>query len=101
MLNKEKEVFQYKSGDLVYIILPLTSPHGTSPRKVPVKYVELVIIYKIIDPNSFLLCTLDGKLSLGLFEHERLKPAIKRTHQGNVITLPQLKEVLHVGFKVN
>ena len=33
----------------------------------------------MIDPNSFLLCTLDGKLLIGLLEHERLKPAVVRT----------------------
>ena len=29
--------------------------------------------------------TLDGKLLRGLFEHERLKPAVIRTNQGNVM----------------
>ena len=28
--------------------------------------------------------TLDGKILRGLFEHERLKPAVIRTSQGNV-----------------
>ena len=55
-------------------------------------------MYKIIDPRSFLLCTLDGKLLIGLNEHERLKPAVVRTNQGSVATLPQLKQVLHAGM---
>ena len=29
--------------------------------------------------------TLDGKISPGLFKHERLKPATLRTSEGNVI----------------
>ena len=37
--------------------------------------------------------TLDGKLWQGLFEHERLKPAVVRTNWGNVINLTQLKAV--------
>ena len=55
------------------------------------KYVGPVVVYNIIDPKTFLLCTSDGKLLLGCFEHERLKPAVTRTSQGNVMTLPQLK----------
>ena len=50
------------------------------------KYVGPVVVYKIIDPKSLLQCTLEGKLLLGLFEHERLKPAVIRASQGNVTT---------------
>ena len=35
-----------------------------------VKYVGPLVVYKIIDPNNYLLMTLDGKLLRGLFEHE-------------------------------
>ena len=62
MLNKEREFIQYKSGDLVDIILPLTSQLRTSSRKVSVKYGGSVIVYKIIKPKSFLLSTLDRKI---------------------------------------
>ena len=41
-------------------------------------------VYKIIDPYNYLLITLDGKLLRGLFEHERLKPAVIRTNHSNV-----------------
>ena len=88
MLVKEREFFQYKSGDLVYIITPLTSQLRTSSRKVSVKYVGPVVVYKIIDHKSFLLSTLDGKLLLGLSECEKLKPVVIRMSQGNVTTLP-------------
>ena len=83
LLNKEREFFQYKLGDLVHTILLLTSQIRTSFRKESVKYVGPVVVDKSIDPKLFLLCTLDGKLLLGLFEHERLKPAVIRTSQGN------------------
>ena len=33
-------------------------------------------LYKIVDTHNYLLVTLDGKLLHGLFEHERLNPAI-------------------------
>ena len=42
----------------------------TALRKVMIKYVGLVVIYKIIDPHNYLLMTLDGKILRGLFEHE-------------------------------
>ena len=36
MINKNHEDFQYTSGDLVYIISPLTSQLRTSSRKVTI-----------------------------------------------------------------
>ena len=43
---------------------------------------------------------LDGKILRGLFQHERLIPAIIRTSQGNVYNLPQLKQVVNIGMLV-
>ena len=42
--------------------------------------------------------TLDGKLLQGLFEHERLKPAVIKTDQGNVTTLAALKKRMTLGL---
>ena len=84
LLNKDRDNFQYNSGDLVYIILPLTSQLRTASRNVSIKYIGPLAVYKIVDPHNYLLMTLDGKLLRGLFEHERLKPAVIRTNQGNV-----------------
>ena len=64
--------------------LPLTSQLCTASCKVAIKYVGPVVVYKIIDPHNYLIMTLDGKILRGIFEHERLKPAIIRTNQGNV-----------------
>ena len=61
MINKDCEDFQYNSGDLVYIISPLTSQLRTTSRKVTIKYVGPLAIYKIVDPHNYLLMTLDGK----------------------------------------
>ena len=44
------------------------------------KYIGPVLIYKIIDPHSYLLMTLDEVMLREIFEHERLKPAIIRTN---------------------
>ena len=60
MINNDRENFQYKGGDLVYIISPLTSQLRTNSQKIAVKYVGPVVIYKIVDPHNYLLMTLDG-----------------------------------------
>ena len=99
MINKTRENFQYKGGDLVYIISPLTSQLRTNSRKISVKYIGPVVIYKIIDPHNYLLMTLDGIMLRGIFEHKRLKPTIIKTSQGNVKNLAQLKQIMNTDFK--
>ena len=98
MINKNHKDFQYNSGDLVYIISPLTSQLRTSSRKVTIKYIGPLVIYKLVDLHNCLLMTLDGKILRGLFEFERLKPVTLRTSLGNVCTLVQLKQVLNLGL---
>ena len=100
MIIKGHESFQYNSGDLVYITSPWTSQLRTASRKVAIKYVGPVFIYKIIDPHDYLLMTLDGKILRGLFEHERLKPAIIRTNHGNINSLVQLKQVMTLDMVI-
>ena len=82
----------------MYIISTLTSQLRTTSRKVAIKYVGPLVVYKIIDPHNYLLMTLDGKLLRGLFEHERLKPAVLRTNWGNVSNMMQLKQVMALGM---
>ena len=96
LINKDREYFQYISGDLVYLISPLTTQLRTSSRKVSIKYVGLLVVYRIVDPHNYLLMTIDGQLMRGLFEHERLKPAVIRTNQGNVKTLSTLKKSINL-----
>ena len=100
MINKDRNFFQYNSGDSVYLILPLTSQLHTTSRKVAIEYVGLLVIYKIINPHDYLLATLEGKILRGLFEHERLKPAIIRASQGNVCNLAQLKQIINTRIKL-
>ena len=96
LLNKDREYFQYNSGDLVYLISPLTTQLRTSTRKVAINYVGPLVIYKIVDPHNYLPMTRDGKLLRGLFEHERLKPAMIRMDKGNINTLLALKRVMNL-----
>ena len=103
MINLNRENFQYRGGggDLVYIISPLTSQLRTNSPKIAVKYVGPVVIYKIIDPYNYLLMTLDRVMLRGIFEHERLKPAVIRTNQGNVQNLSELKQIMNTELKLD
>ena len=65
------------------------------------KYVGPVVIYKIVDPHNYLLMTLDRVMLRGIFEHERLKPTIIRTNQGNVQNLADLKQMINMELKVD
>ena len=85
---------------MVYLILPLMSQLRIASRKIMVKYVGPLSVYKLIEPHNYLLMTLDGKLLQGLFEHERIKPAVIRTSEGNVTYLAHLKQVISVGMIV-
>ena len=62
MINNNCKDYQYNSGDLVYIISPLTSQLRTNSRKVTMKHVGPLVVYKIVDPHNYLLMTLDGKI---------------------------------------
>ena len=97
-LHKDWEYFQYNSGDLVYLISPLTSQFRTASRKIMGKYVGALVVYQIIDLHNYLLMTLDGEVLRGLFENERIEPAIKRTSEGNITNFAHLKQVMSVGI---
>ena len=73
MIKNNRENFQYQGGDLVYIISPLTSQLRTNSRKISVKYIGLVVIYKIIDPHNYLLMTLDGIMLRGNLRARKTK----------------------------
>ena len=98
LINKDRGFFQYKRGDLIYIISPLISQLQIASHKVASKYVSSIVICKIIDPHNYLLMTLDGKVLRGLFQHERFKPAINRTSQGNVQNLAELRQIMNTNL---
>ena len=101
MVDENRENFQYRGEDLVYIISPLTSQLRTNSQKIAVKYVDPVVVYKIIDPHNYLLMALDGIILKGIFEHERLKPIVIRTSQGNVQNLAELKKIMNTELKLD
>ena len=100
MINQNRENFQYKEGDLAYIISPLTSQLRTNSQKIAVKYVGPVVIYTILDPHNYCLMTLDEVMLRGIFEHERLKCTIVRTNQGNITNLVELKQAMNTELKL-
>ena len=100
IIKKDRNFFQYNSGDLVYINSPLTTQLRTASRKVAIKYVGPLVVYKIIDPHNYLLMMLNGKILWGLFKHERLKLAVIRTSQGYVCNLLQLRQIVTLGMVV-
>ena len=71
MFNKDRAFFQYNNRDLVCIISPLTSQLHTASRKIMIKYIGPIVVYKVIDAHNYLLMTLDGKILRGLFKHDR------------------------------
>ena len=93
MINKDRENFQYRGGDLVYIISPITSQLRTNSWTIAVKYVGPVVVYKIVDPHNYLLMAVDGIILKGIFENKRLKPTIIRTNHGNVQNLAELNKL--------
>ena len=74
----------------------MTTQLRTSSRKVTINYVGPLVVNKTVDSHNYLLMIIDGKLLRGLFEHERLKPAMIRRDKGNVSTLSALKRVMNL-----
>ena len=101
MINKDRKNFQYKGGALVYIISPLTSQLRTNSWKIAIRSVGPVVVYKIVDPHNYLLMTLDGKTLKGIFEHERMKPAIIRTNHRNVQNFTELRQNMNTNLKLS
>ena len=101
MINKDRGNFQYKGGNLVYIISPLTSQLRTNSWKIAIKYAGPVVVYKIVDPHNYLLMTLDGIILKGIFEHKRFKPTIIRTNHGNVQNLAELRQIMNTNLRFN
>ena len=60
-----------------------------------------MVVPKIVDPHNYLLMALDGIILKGIFEHDRLKPAVIITNHGNVQNLAELKQIMNTNLKFN
>ena len=59
LINKDREYLQYSLGDLVYLISHLTTQLRTNSRKVSIKYVGQLVVYRVVDPHNHLLMTIE------------------------------------------
>ena len=84
----------------MYLISLLITQLRTASRKVAIKYVGPLAIYKFVEPHNHLVMTIDGRLLRGLFEHERLKQAIIRTDKGYATTSLALKRVMNLEISL-
>ena len=82
MINKYRNFFQYNSGDLVFIISLFTSQLRTSSRKVAIKYIGPLVVYKIIDPHNYLLKMLDGKILKRFIWTQEIKTSYNKNKSG-------------------
>jgi hypothetical protein len=98
LMNAEKEMHFFSSGQIVYLYQPKGSILQTGSRKIQCHFVGPLVIYKTLAPNQFILMSLDGKIYPHLIEETRLKPGYIRTSQGNVSTLAELKRVINMDI---
>ena len=100
MINENRTFYQNNSENLVYIISQLVKQVCITSRKVMIKYVGPVVIYKIMDLQNYPLKTFDGKILKTFCKHERSIPANIRRSEGIVQNLTQLKQVMNAGIKI-
>ena len=72
----------------------------TGSRKVAYFFLGPLVIFKAVQPNQFLLMSLDGQIYPHLIEETRLKPGTIWTSKGNVTTLDELRQTLSTGLKI-
>ena len=94
LLNKDRKPHSFQVGQLFYMFQAKGAIVQSSSRKINTYYVGLLVIYKAIGPNQFLLLSLDGIIYPKLIEESRLKAGSLWTHKGKVTTLAKLKHAL-------
>ena len=71
LLNREKDLHGFRIGQLVYIFQPRGSILWSGDRKCSVDFVGLLIIFKCVSPNQFILMSSNGKIYPFLIEEAR------------------------------
>ena len=84
MLNKDREYQAFEVGQIVYMYQARGNVVETGSRKIRCNYIGLLVIFKAVDPNQFLLMSLDGLIYPHLIEQSRLKAGTIWTTKGNV-----------------
>ena len=60
LLNKDREYQAFEVGQIVYMFQARGSVIETGSRKIRCDYIGLLVIFKAVGPNQFLLMSLDG-----------------------------------------
>ena len=75
--------------NFINLLQPRGSILRSGYRTCSVDFLGLLVIFKCVSPNQFILRSLDGKNNPFLIEEIRPKPAIVRNSKGSVTTLSE------------
>ena len=100
MLNKDREYQAFEVGQIVHMFQARGSVVETGSRKIRCNYIGPLVIFKAVDPNQFLLMSLDGLIYPHLIEQSRLKAGTIWTTKGNVNNLADFRKALSTGLNV-
>ena len=100
LLNKDREYQAFEVGQIGYMFQARDSVVETGSRKIRCNYIEPLVIVKAVDPNQFLLMSLDGLIYPHLIEQSRLKAGTIWTTKGNVNNLADLRKALSTGLSI-
>lgn len=95
--NQYREFTGYRKGQLVYLYHPLGAALQTGSKKICARFVGPLVIYGVLDPQQYILMSLDGKIFPNVVEVTRLKPGSIQSNYGEITTLSELMEVLRKG----
>ena len=84
------QVFQ--EDQLVYFLAPSAASLATKTRKCTADFIGPLVISKVLDSTHYVLSDLQGRILIGVYHINRLKPAKVRTPTGIVSTYSQLRD---------
>ena len=99
LLNKDREYQAFEVGQIVYMFQARSSVVETGSGKIRCNYIGLLVIFKAVGPNQFLLLSLDGLIYPHLIEQSRLKAGTIWTTKGNVNSA-DLRKALSTGLSI-
>lgn len=82
----------FQEDQLVYFLAPSASSLATKTRKCTADFVGPLVISKVLDNTHYVLSDLQGRILVGVYHINRLKPAKVRTPGGIVTTYSQLRD---------
>ena len=85
----------FQEDQLVYFLAPSATSLRTNTRKCKTDYVGHLVISKVLDSTHYVLSDLQGRILIGVYHINRLKPAKVRTPSGIVSKYTQLCDTFH------